>query len=139
MARIDLQHALVDLAAEPPSPILSAHSEAACIRTSTCSVGLASALRAPLEDVDGLLPARLLREQPLEGRQRAEVAGIELQHLAPGVDRVLRPHQGLALELAELREQLLELVGSMPLPPSWPTSIRRRSDCDSSSQAPALR
>src|SRR4029078_8178238 len=67
-------------------------------------------LRAPLENVDRLFPARLLHEQALQRGERAEVGLVQLQYLAPSVDRVLGPPQRVAFELAELREQLLQLV-----------------------------
>ena len=97
-------------AADPPSPILSAHRDAACIRTSTRSFGLASARarRSRMSTASSQRASCMNRR--LQRRQRAEVGLVELQHLAPGVDRVLRAHQRVALELAQLREQLLQLV-----------------------------
>ena len=109
VAGVDLQHALVDLGRRaavadlvgPQRRDLHEHVDLLGRRRQR--------LRAPLEDLDALFPARLLREQLLERRQRAEVVRVELEHLAPGVDRLLRAHEGLALELAELRVELLEL------------------------------
>ena len=108
--RIDLQHALVDLRRRAAVADLVGPQRGRLHEDVDPLGRVGQRLHAPLEDVDRLLPARLLHEQALERRQRAEVGRIELQHLAPGVDRVLGPHEGVALELAELREQLLELV-----------------------------
>ena len=110
VARIDLQHALVDLGRRAAVADLVGPQRRRLHEDVDPLGRVGQRLRAPLEDVDRLLPARLLHEQALERGQRAEVGGVELQHLAPGVDRVLGAHEGVALELAELREQLLELV-----------------------------
>ena len=107
---IDLQHALVYLRRRATVADLVGPQRGGLHEDVHLLGGVGQRLGAPLEDVDRLFPARLLHEQPLERRERPEVGTIELEHLAPGVDRVLRAHEGLALELAELREQLLELV-----------------------------
>jgi hypothetical protein len=65
--------------------------------------------------------------------------GVDLQDLAPGLDGFRRAHEGVALELAELRIEILELGWLTPLSPSWATPMSRRNDSDSSSHAPALR
>ena len=77
--------------------------------------------RLLLEDADALLPARLLREQLLERPERAEVAIVQLQNALPGLDRLLRPHQDLALQRAQLVVELDELVR---------IHVRRRADVD---------
>ncbi len=66
--------------------------------------------------------------------ERAEVARVELQHLAPGVDRLVRAHQDLALQLAELGVQLDQLRVAARRS-CRPISMRRCSVSTSSSHA----
>ena len=90
--------------------------------------------RLLLQDVDALLPARLLREQLLERAERAEVPVVEPEHALPGVDRLVGAAEDLALQLPELGVELDQLVvGSMS--PAVPISIRRCSVSTSSSHA----
>jgi hypothetical protein len=135
-----VQHALVDLGGRAAVPDLVGPQRGGLHEDVDLLGRVREGARAALEDVDRLLPARLLHEQLLEGREAPEVAAVELEDLAPRVDRVLRAHEGLALELAELREQLLELVGAdSALAELARPGSAGASACESSSQAPALR
>ena len=57
-----------------------------------------------------LLPARLAGEQSLQGTEAAEIAGVEPEHAAPGLDRGIDATEDLAFELAQLSVQLDHLV-----------------------------
>ena len=61
-------------------------------------------------DVDDLGPLLLAAVDRLEGVHRLEV-GTDLEELAPCVGRVERLRELLAVDLAELAEDLLELLG----------------------------
>jgi len=56
-----------------------------------------------LQHVDTLLPAPLLREQRLQGRQGRGISRIDLQHMAPRFDSRIDVHQRAALQLAKFR------------------------------------
>ena len=114
MPRVDLQHTLVDLRRRAAVADLVGPQRGSLHEDVDPLGRVGQRLHAPLQDVDRLLPARLLHEEALERRQRAEVRRVELQDLAPGVDGVLGAHEGVALQLTELREQLLQLVALDP-------------------------
>ena len=55
-----------------------------------------------IQDGDGLFPVTFLQVEALERLQREVVARIEQHHLIPGLDRLLRLHQHIGLDIGLL-------------------------------------
>jgi hypothetical protein len=79
--------------------------------TSIFSGGGLDDLALALEDLDDLLPAGLAAVQALERREGLEAAGLELDDVAPRVDRRVGVHQVLGLDAADLRVVIAGLIG----------------------------
>jgi hypothetical protein len=68
-------------------------------------------LALALEDLHDLLPAGLAAVKALERREGLEAVGLELDDVAPRVDRRVGVHQVLGLDPADLRIVVAGLVG----------------------------